>query len=530
MPTPQKRPALSGATRRGHYRQVAGVPTDQIAAAMPPPGASGITELTGDVTAGPGSGAVAATIGANKVTTVKILDANVTTPKIADDAITTAKILAANVTTVKIADANVTTAKIADAAVTSAKLRDSAATSVIGRSANSSGVPADIVSATNGHVLQRLAGVLGFSALDISGIADGSLTLAKLVDLAALSVLGRAANTSGVMAAITAGSDGDVLRRLGTALGFGQIATAGIADAAVTLAKLANLATQTVHGRNTAGTGVPEAVTLTQLLDWIGSATTGDILVRGASSWQRLAAPAIGFFLGGNGAATLPSYQGVTGFAHPLAQASHLEYVVNLAGAFINTHGGSGSITATAQGYPAAGSILAAGAFYKIATAASTSSTATLTSQSSGTNKELSFAWDFDVTYEILTDAAAVTSVRYLVGVGINNEDADTVPANYIGFRFSTSAGDTGWVGIVFDGTQAVTATIASIAANTRYAMRIRKVAGTVFFSINGGAEVSQATHVPVNNVYASIVMRVTALTTSIRALWFSRLWCDYGT
>ena len=42
-------------------------------------------------------------------------------------------------------------------------------------------------------------------------------------------------------------------------------------------------------GRNTAGAGIGEEVTLTQMLDWIGSATRGDILSRGASTWQRFA-------------------------------------------------------------------------------------------------------------------------------------------------------------------------------------------------------------------------------------------------
>lgn len=52
---------------------------------------SGITQLTGDVTAGPGSGSQAATIAANAITTAKILDLNVTTGKLADDAVTNAK-------------------------------------------------------------------------------------------------------------------------------------------------------------------------------------------------------------------------------------------------------------------------------------------------------------------------------------------------------------------------------------------------------------------------------------------------------
>lgn len=47
-------------------------------------GAGAINQLTGDVTAGPGSGSVAASIANNAVVTAKILDANVTYAKIQD--------------------------------------------------------------------------------------------------------------------------------------------------------------------------------------------------------------------------------------------------------------------------------------------------------------------------------------------------------------------------------------------------------------------------------------------------------------
>jgi hypothetical protein len=66
-------------------------------------GTPGINQLTGDVTAGPGAGSVAATIAANAVVTAKIADANVTTAKIAD----------VNVTTGKLANNAVTPAKLA---------------------------------------------------------------------------------------------------------------------------------------------------------------------------------------------------------------------------------------------------------------------------------------------------------------------------------------------------------------------------------------------------------------------------------
>lgn len=45
-----------------------------------------------------------------------------------------------------------------------------------------------------------------------------------------------------------------------------QVAT--IAADAVTFAKMQNIATQTAVGRNTAATGDPESVTISQMMDW----------------------------------------------------------------------------------------------------------------------------------------------------------------------------------------------------------------------------------------------------------------------
>src|SRR4029450_823990 len=67
-----------------------------------------------------------------------------------------------------------TTPGILDNAVTNAKLRDSAALSVIGRSANSTGDPADIAGATGGHVLQVLSGPSGGFGLAPVGTAVDS--------------------------------------------------------------------------------------------------------------------------------------------------------------------------------------------------------------------------------------------------------------------------------------------------------------------------------------------------------------------
>jgi hypothetical protein len=85
---------------------------------------------------------------------------------------------------------------------------------------------------------------------------------------------------SGAISALT----GDV-----TATGPGS-AAATIANDAVTNAKLANMVANAIKARKTGSTGDPEDCTLSELLDFIGSAAQGDILYRGASSWARLAA------------------------------------------------------------------------------------------------------------------------------------------------------------------------------------------------------------------------------------------------
>jgi len=80
------------------------------------------------------------------------------------------------------------------------------------------------------------------------------------------------------------------------------------AGAAIAFSKLANVsATQRVLGRNSGGAGAIEEVTVTQLLDWIGS-TRGSVLYRGASGWAALTPGTSGDVLTSNGAGADPSY------------------------------------------------------------------------------------------------------------------------------------------------------------------------------------------------------------------------------
>jgi hypothetical protein len=81
------------------------------------------------------------------------------------------------------------------------------------------------------------------SAVTSGKIAANAVAFTKIVNsvAAGLSVVGRSVATAGNFGEINAGADGQVLRRSGTALGFGTIVAAGIAANAVETAKIKDL-------------------------------------------------------------------------------------------------------------------------------------------------------------------------------------------------------------------------------------------------------------------------------------------------
>lgn len=125
-----------------------------------------------------------------------------------------------------------------------------------------------------------------------------------------------------------------------------------IDPATITLAMNVNVsATQRVIGRNTAGAGVQEEVTASQLLDW-ASNTNGVLLTRTAGTWGALAnvttdngdlqfaenaspvAPAAGkskVFGSSHGGRQMPAFMGAVGaksFAQPLVGNRHIAQVI----------------------------------------------------------------------------------------------------------------------------------------------------------------------------------------------------------
>ena len=103
------------------------------------------------------------------------------------------------------------------------------------------------------------------------------------------------------------------LRRSGTTLSFGTVASGGIANNAVTLAKLATQADQTILANISGGVAVPTAATLTAVLDDILGTTQGAVMYRNATVWTTLGPGTSGQFLQTLGAGANPQW--VTGGA-----------------------------------------------------------------------------------------------------------------------------------------------------------------------------------------------------------------------
>ena len=123
-------------------------------------------------------------------------------------------------------------------------------------------------------------------------------------------------NANGDPATTAAMTDGQILvgqtgadplpKTISGDIGFTAAGVSAIAAQAVTFAKLGLSATQRLLGRNTAGAGAGEELTLSAVLDWLG-ATRGMQLVRGAATWASVSIGSANTIWGSNG--TDPSWQ-----------------------------------------------------------------------------------------------------------------------------------------------------------------------------------------------------------------------------
>lgn len=144
-----------------------------------------------------------------------------------------------------------------------ANLAQGSGLSVLGVTGSSAANLASIVAGSDHQVLRRSGSAVGFGAvsLDQSNAVTGRLPLANLAEADGFSVLSKATTGSGTPAWLTAGANG-VLRRSGSGnLAFGTIVTGNIGDAQVTFAKLQNMSGQSVLGKPNLGVGSATNIT-----------------------------------------------------------------------------------------------------------------------------------------------------------------------------------------------------------------------------------------------------------------------------
>jgi hypothetical protein len=211
------------------------------------------------------------------------------------------------------------TTQIDNAAVTLAKLANIATDTFIGRDTAGTGVP-EAITVTSAQAMLGLQDLAFLDTVSATGIAtnavtspkildgavtttkilDGAVTLAKLANIATDSFIGRDTAGTGVPEALTATqvrtiinvadgatanqSDATLKARAnhtgtqtlstisdsGALAAKNTVATGDIDNAAVTLAKITNIATDSFIGRDTAGTGVPEVITVTSAQTMLG--------------------------------------------------------------------------------------------------------------------------------------------------------------------------------------------------------------------------------------------------------------------
>lgn len=205
----------------------------------------------------------------------------------------------------------------AAANVNTTAFRSFSALSVLARAANSSGIPTELAAGANDRVLARSSDTLAFQQVSTGMIADDAVTDPKLRESAGTSVIGRSAATTGNPADITASANDTVFRRnTAGVLDFGRI-RAGMFDASsdVPLTGLADQADDTFLANISGGSAPPTAVALTTLAgagltggaDAVLAVGAGTGITVNANDVQLSTIAAESFFVNGTAGAAVPT-------------------------------------------------------------------------------------------------------------------------------------------------------------------------------------------------------------------------------
>jgi hypothetical protein len=139
--------------------------------------------------------------------------------------------------------------------------------------------------------------------------------------------------------------------------------------------------------------------------------------------------------------------------------------------------------------------------------------------------------YDFDTTVMLKT-GASVADQRIWVGacdVGAF-ADSDTPGTRLVAFRYSTVAADAGWVPCTKNaGVQTTGTAIGTVAADTWYKLRIRRVGTSAFFSVDGGTEQQLSSNVPTGTTAFIWCMTIYTRAAAAKDMNIAGAYLEYG-
>lgn len=348
---------------------------------------------------------------------------------------------------VTIAANAITTAKIADGNVTLPKLANIATDSILGRATAATGIIEVLLAlpwADSGDVTRAADSTT-------TVIANNAVTLGKMATMSTDSILGRATAGSGnpeVLTALPFAQTGDVTRPADSnvaTIAADAVTTAKIADGNVTLPKLANMATDSIVGRATSATGVPEILTA------LPFASTGDVTRPADSNVSTIAAGAVtttkiadanvtAAKLTGGSAGQVLWWDPITSAAIWVSQPLKEDWFVGgVAGAFAWNTG-----TSVGTGSGALDNMIAAFGSYKLVTGAGTTGSHT---KRLGTDRIFLGTGTTRLLMALTTPSSlsdATDTYQIYVGYG-KTDNAENTDGAYFTYTHSLSSGN--WVG-----------------------------------------------------------------------------------
>jgi hypothetical protein len=294
--------------------------------------------------------------------------------------------------------AHTITSIVNDNSLALSKLVNITTANFIGRNTAGTGSP-ELLSASTVKTMLNLSNT---NSGDITLVGENYLTLSgQQVTLGAVNLSG--SNVTGTLAASRFPAlTGDITTSAGS------LATT-ISSAVVTNAKLATMANNTIKANITGITSSPSDVTLTGLIDTLGTAQ-GGLLYRGLTAWNQLTPGTSGYFLQTSGTAANPVWAPVLIPSNNLSDVASVSTVrtnLGLGTAALKTSSSSGTTVASVSGTISTG---------HVATFSDTSGTI----QDGGTLGTAAFAAasSFMAAANNLSELASASAARTNLGLG----------------------------------------------------------------------------------------------------------------